>query len=158
MDVLGISRKPIEEDLLPLDKRLSFNRRKSPMRGYFSLIGRPFQEFVVRGEDIEGLHVFTRASGAALVRGLELCSQVEADLLNRPASWREPLGTIQRPGCPEVPLQPLIVRRRALAMLQHLRNLFELAQREGAEVVFANGVFYQPLSGIKPQPGEEYYS
>ena len=43
-------------------------------------------------------------------------------------------------------------------MIQGLRDLFSLAQREGAKVVFANGAYYRPLCGIEPKPGEEYYS
>jgi hypothetical protein len=158
MEVLGIARQPIEEGLVPLEHRLQFNRRKPPMLGYFLLVAPAFQEFTLRGEPIEGLHVLARASGLSLARGLELCSEVETSLLGRPDAWRHHLGTIKHPGQPELPLQPLIVRRRALAMLSHLRSLFVLAQREEAEVVFANGAFYMPLSGIKLGPGEEYYS
>lgn len=128
------------------------------MRGYFAVVAPAFQEFTLRGEDIGGLHVFASASGPALARGLELCSQVEENLLSHPRAWREHLGTIQRPGYPEMPLRPFIVRAKALAIVQHLRDLFVLAQREEAGVVFANGAFYRPLCGIKPKPGEEYYS
>lgn len=158
MEVIGITRNSMGEDLAPLDHRLQFNRHKDPTRGYFSLIAPPFQEFMLHGSDLEGLHVFARAAGLGLARGLELCSQVETNLLSRPNTWREYVGTIKRPGCPEMPLRPLIVRRRALSIIVYLRKLFLLAQKEKASVVFANGVFYMPLCGIKPTPGDEYYS
>lgn len=102
--------------------------------------------------------MYWRGPPARPWRGLALCSEVEARLLGRPDAWRHYLGTIKRPDNPEEPLQPLIVRRRALAMLQHLRKLFVIAQHQEAEVIFANGAFYRPLCGIKPESGDGYYS
>jgi len=158
MEVLGIARQSIEAGLTPLEYRVEFNRRKSPMRGYFFLIAPAFQEFSLPDMDIDGLHVLARASGASLDRGLAICAEVEAKLRSKPDAWRYDLGTVKHPGCPERPLQPFIVRHRALALLSYLRALFTIAQRDGAEVVFANGAFYMPLCGKEPKPGDEYYS
>lgn len=158
MRILGISIKPIEDGLAPLVHQLRFNRHRSGAAGYFHLIAPAFQEFVLHGDEIDGLHVLARASGPSLQRGLDLCAKVEADILSNPDKWRIDLGTIKKPGRPEVPFQPLTIRRRALAVLHSIRALFEIAKSEEAEVIFGNGAFYMPLSGTRLPPGVEYYS
>lgn len=158
MEVLGISRKQVDAGLAPLDHLFRFDGHWSPMSAYFSLIAPAFQEFTLHGDSIDGLHVLARASGPSLARGLEICAEVEANILNHPAKWRDVLGTIKKPGQPDTPHQPLIVRRRALVMIQGIRKLFQIAQSENAEVIFGNGAFDMPLSGRKLPPGFEHYS
>ncbi|NVD97591.1 hypothetical protein [Massilia sp. BJB1822] len=158
MEVIGVSKKPIDAGLAPLDHLQRFNGHSSPVFGYFLLIAPSFQEFVLFGDSIEGLHVLARVAGASLQRGLDVCAEVEANILSKPEKWRECIGTTKKPGQPERPLQPLVIRRRALEFMHRIRRLFEIAQSEQAEVIFANGAFYVPLSGIELPPGVEYYS
>lgn len=158
MEVLGISRKPIDAGLTPLERRIRFDGHWSPVSGYFFLIAPAFQEFTLHGDSIEGLHVLARASGSSLQRGLDICEVVESNILKHPDMWRDVLGTIKKPGQSEVVYQPLIVRRRALAMIHGIRKLFEIAQSDKVEVVFGNGAFDMPLSGLELPPGVEYYS
>ena len=158
MEVLGISRTPIDAGLTPLEHLIRFDGHWSPMSGYFFLIAPAFQEFTLHGDSIEGLHALARASGPSLRRGLDICAVVEANILNHPDRWRDVLGTIKKPGQSEIVYQPLIVRRRALAMIYGIRKLFEIAQSEKGEVIFGNGAFDMPLSGLKLPPGVEYYS
>lgn len=160
MNVLGISYQPTRDTLAPLDpvSRVRFDGHSTPFRGYFHLIGPAFEEFSINGRPIEGLHTLAIASGAGLTRALAICAELDAAITARPQAWRDLLGTVKRPGCPEMPLQPLIVRRRALAIVRNLKGMFEFARVHGGEVVFGSGALYRPLAGIKAEPGGVYYS
>ncbi|RST52512.1 hypothetical protein [Variovorax sp. DXTD-1] len=136
--------------------RLQFDGRNPALKGYFSLIAPAFQEFCIDDFKIGDLHMLAAASGDRLAHALEICSRIENALDSRPEAWRVYLGSIKRPGSPEVPLQPLIIRRKAIQIVRAVTRMLAIARRNSAEVVFGGGTFYWPLSGIKLKPGEEY--
>ncbi|CAN7266522.1 hypothetical protein [Rhizobacter sp. LjRoot28] len=156
--VLGIAEGPLGEDLSPLSNQTRVPPRARFLEGYLNEIAPAFQEFSDREEDILGLHSFASISPDQVERAKTICERLRVSLSARPDSWRVRLGTIKFPGQAERPFEPLVVRRRALALIDRIERLLDSAQKSGASLVFAGGAWYVPLCGIKLPPGTVRYS
>ena len=156
--VLGISKQPVEDGLTPLTDRLVVNASVDYWRGYLDVIAPAFDEFSLREKSVLGLHAIVEIAGDALPRAREICWQLRGSIASMPTTWRPRLGTIKKPGEALRALEPLVVKRRAIALVDHIDHLLQRAESVGGAVVFASGAFFRPLCGIKPEPGSKYYS
>jgi hypothetical protein len=156
--VLGISKQPVEDGLTPLTDRVVVNASVDYSRGYLDVIAPAFDEFSLREKSVLGLHAIAEIAGAALPRAREICGELRGTLAVMPPTWRPRLGTIKKPGEAVRALEPLVVRRRAIALVDHIDHLLQKAELVGGAVVFASGAFFRPLCGVKPEPDSEYYS
>lgn len=156
--VLGISKQAVDKGLTPLTDRMVVNASLEYTRGYLQAIAPAFDEFSLREKSVLGLHAIAEIAGAALPRAREICSELRASIASMPTSWRPHLGTIKKPGEALRALEPLVVRRRAIALVDHIDQLVQKAESAGGAVVFASGAFFRPLCDIRPEPGSEYYS
>lgn len=156
--VLGISKQAVEKGLTPLTDRMVVNASFQYTNGYLQVIAPAFDQFSVCEQSALGLHAIAEIAGPALPRALEICSELRASIASMPSSWRIHLGTVKKPGEPLRALEPLVVRRRAIAIVDHIDQLVQKAESAGGAVVFASGAFFRPLCGIRPEPGGEYDS
>lgn len=115
--------------LMP-DGRVCFRSWNDQSRGYFELIGEPFDRFAQRDShsEIFSLHVVFSLRGEDLAAALEICSDLELKIKAYPEFWRVFLGTRKRPGHPEERLEPQLNRRRALGLVALIRALILRAQ------------------------------
>lgn len=156
--VLGIAEIPFGEDLAPLVQRVSVDSRAYFLEGYLNEIAPAFQEFAERGEDILTLHCFASIAPEQFEAARGICDRLRQSLSCRPSSWRLNLGSIKFPGQAERAFAPLVVKRRALAIVDHIEQLLVSAREARGTVVFAGGAWYIPLCGIRLSPGTEHYS
>lgn len=156
--VLGIAEQPFGEELVPLANRVTARPRAYFLNGYLNEIAPAFQQFSARGEDILALHCFASVSPEQFDAAMAICDRLRKSLSEKQSSWRLHMGTIKFPGQPEKPFVPLVVKRRALAIVDHIEQLLVLARGAGTTVVFAGGAWYVPLCGIKLPPGTVHYS
>ena len=157
--VLGIAEKPFgKEELAPLTNRVTAAPRARFLAGYLNEIAPAFQEFSARGEDILALHCFASVSPEQSDAAIVVCDRLRKSLSERPSSWRLHIGSIKFPGQPEKPFAPLVVKRRALAIVDRIEQLLVLAREARGTVVFAGGAWYVPLCGIELPPGSVHYS
>ena len=156
--VLGIAEKPFGEELVPLTRRVTIASQAYFLQGYLNEIAPAFQEFAARGEDILALHCFASISSEQFDTAKKICARLKKSLYGRPSSWRLHLGSIKIPGQPERVFAPLVVKRRALAIVDHIERLLLSAREAGGTVVFAGGAWYVPLCGIELPPGTVHYS
>lgn len=156
--VLGIAETPVGEDLAPLVQRVSVASRAYFLKGYLNEIAPAFQKFTERGEDILTLHCFASVAPEQFEAARGVCDRLRRSLSCRPSTWRLHLGSIMFPGQAERAFAPLVVKRRALAIVDHIERLLVSARETGQTVVFAGGAWYVPLCGIKLPPGTEHYS
>jgi len=156
--VLGLAEGPLSEDLAPLSEQTRVPPRARFLEGYLNEIAPAFQEFSDRGEDILRLHSFASISPDQFERAKGTCDRLRKSLSARPDAWRVHLGTIKFPGQAEKPFEPLVVRRRALTIIDRIEWLLDRARDVEGTVVFAGGAWYVPLCGIKLPPGTVHYS
>lgn len=156
--VLGIADKPFGEELAPLAQRVTVASRAYFLEGYLNEIAPAFQEFTARGEDILALHCFASVSPEQFDTAKGVCDLLRQSLSGRPSSWRLHLGSIKFPGQAEKAFAPLVVRRRALAIVDYIERLLLSAREARGSVVFAGGAWYVPLCGIRLSPGTVHYS
>jgi len=156
--VLGIAKMPFEDELAPLSQRLPIASRAYFLKGYLNEIAPAFQEFADREKDILRLHTFACISPEQFVAAKDICDRLRKSLSEKPSSWRLHLGTIKFAGQAERPFAPLVVKRRALAIVDHIERLLISAKEARGNVVFAGGAWYVPLCGIELPPGTVYYS
>jgi hypothetical protein len=156
--VLGISKQAIENGLTPLTDRVVVNASLDYTRGYLDVIAPAFDEFSLREKSVLGLHAIAEITGSAIPRAREICGSLRFSIASMPTAWRPRLGTIKKPGEALRALEPLVVRRRAIVLVDHIDRLIQKAESAGGAVVFASGAFFRPLCDIRPEPGSEYYS
>ena len=156
--VLGIAEGLNGEDLAPLSEQTRIPPRARFLAGYLNEIAPAFQEFSDRGEDILRLHSFASISPDQVERAKSICDRLKKLLSDRPDTWRVRLGTIKFPGEEEKPFEPLVVRRRAVKIVDRIEWLLDRARDVGGTVVFAGGAWYVPLCGIRLAPGTVHYS
>jgi hypothetical protein len=156
--VLGISVRPIEDGLVPLNDRVVINASALHTRGYLDVIAPAFQAFSLREKSVLGLHSVCQIEGVGILRALAVCAEIRNSLAAMPRTWRPHIGTIKKPCESQQALAPLVVRRRAIAFIDHVEHLLQIAESTGGAVVFASGAFFRPLCGIKAEPGSQYYS
>ena len=156
--VLGIAEEPFGEELAPLSNQTRIPPSARFLAGYLNEIAPAFQEFSERGEDILGLHSFASVSPDQVYRAKDICAQLKKLFSDKPESWRVRLGMIKFPGEAERPFEPLVVRRRALTIIDRIEWLLDAAHDGGGTVVFASGAWYVPLCGIELPPGTVHYS
>lgn len=156
--VLGIAEKPFGEDLAPLAQRVPVASRAYFLKGYLNEIAPAFQEFAERGEDILTLHCFASIAPEQFEAAKGVCDRLRQSLSCRPSSWRLHLGSIKFPGQAERAFAPLVVKRRALAIVDHIEQLLVSAREARGTFVLAGGAWYVPLCGIQLPPGTEHYS
>jgi hypothetical protein len=160
--VVGIS--PIEQQhVWPLETegRIRFDTQNFHTLGYFSLLSPAFDHFARRDAQsgIESINVMFVLNKDDLTVALQSLSLLEAQLVSYPQSWRTLLGTKRPPrNAPSIRIEPLLFKRRALAIVGVLRRLVHVGMAQDKRVVYGNGVSYPHLCGIKPQPGTVVYS
>lgn len=143
---------------MPLANRVIARSQAYFLSGYLNEIAPAFQEFAVRGENILALHCFASVSPEQFDAAKAICDRLRKSLSEKQSFWRLHLGTIQFPGQPKRPFAPLVVKRRALAIVDHIERLLILARNAGTTVVFAGGAWYVPLCGIELPPDTVHYS
>jgi len=155
--VLGIA-KGLGDDVEALSEQMRVRPRARFLSGYLNEIAPAFQEFSDRGEEILTLHSFASIPSNQINLAMAICERLRQSFLKRPKMWRVHLGTIKFPGEAEKPFEPLVVRRRALSMIDRIQHLLDTIRNDGGVVVFGGGAWYVPLCGIKLPPGTVHYS
>jgi hypothetical protein len=162
MHIVGISAAKVREQLFasPLESLDSFTFCvwDDRARAYLYLFYDHFNKYAMRdsGMQLDGIHVLAHLREGDLREGLDSCDAIERQLLEYPTEWRAFLGVAHEPVKGEYRMEPLLLRCRALAMVERLRALFTRAIAENKAVVCGSNAWYFPLRGISPGPG--YYS
>ncbi|WP_454562793.1 hypothetical protein [Pseudomonas sp. AIG] len=160
--VLGLyTPKNIDRSWLLDDQDLiAFNTDSFHSHGYFSLIASAFEQYAQRdaGIGIGTINVKFQLKRDDLDDALEILNNLETERCQRPARWREHLGTVHYPGQPVRPVQPLLFRSRVLRLVRMLQALVHKAKAGEKWLVYGSGVCYRALRGIKLPPGIEEYS
>ena len=158
--VVGLSPK-YQERIWPLERgQMRFRTDNFHSLGYFLLLSPPFEKYARRDASIGigSINVMFALKEGDLVGCLQSLEALEQNLQAQPRSWRPFLGTHQaHQGAPSVPVEPLLFRSRALALVAKLRKLASAAA-DGKYLVYGNGVAYAPLCGIKLPAGTLVYS
>ncbi len=159
-----IGTTPNEQEFLwPLESedRIQFDTDDFHSLGYFYLLAPPFEQFAKRDANTEiyTMNVLFVLDANDLKTVLEALSVLEEQLASYPHSWRTFLGEIHPPRkAPIIRMEPLLFRRRALHLINVLRQRALRALAQGKRVVYGNGVSYRHLCGIKLPPGMIEYS
>ena len=156
--VVGLAEGPFGEGIAPLSEQIRVPPRARFLDGYLHEIAPAFQEFSDRGEDILSLHSFASISAGRFEQAKGTCERLRKSLSVRPDTWRVHLGSIKLAGQAEKPFEPLVVKRRAVAIIDRIEWLIDRARDVGGTVVFAGGAWYVPFCGIKLAPGTVHYS
>src|SRR5215510_1165834 len=151
---MGDESKPNMRPLIQ-EGRIRFDTGDWHACGYFSLLAPSFEQFAQReaGETIFGINVLF----ALRPDDLPECRRILLDWENRLSSysenWRPYLGEhtsdqqrLRRP------IQPLLFRSRALAIVRKLLELVQVATAERRTLLYGNGVAYRALCGIRLRP------
>ena len=150
--VIGLAEGPLGEDIAPLSEQIRVPPRAHFLDGYLNEIAPAFQEFSDRGEDILRLHSFASISSGQFEQAKGTCDRLRKSLSVRPDTWRVYLGSIKFAGQAEKPFEPLVVRRRAVAIIDRIEWLIDKARDVEGTVVFAGGAWYAPfVASSSPQ-------
>ncbi|MFZ4527656.1 MAG: hypothetical protein ACOYNW_04125 [Undibacterium curvum] len=160
--VVGLSSAKGEEQRRSLDAKNSirFDSGHFQTLGYLMLLAPAFDHYAQRdtGIGIFSINIEFSLCGKDLVDTLEILLRLESEIADKPDRWKPLLGTIQRPGQNQEPIEPLLFKHRAIGLIENLRALTLKAMSQGKCVVYGNGVFYRQLCGIKLPPGTIVYS
>ncbi|MFZ6816239.1 hypothetical protein ACO0K3_17340 [Undibacterium sp. Rencai35W] len=160
--VVGLSSAKDQELRWPLDveNRMRFDSGHFQTLGYFRLLALAFDHYAQRDAriGISSINVMFYLDGEDLVATLEILLRLENEIADMPERWKTFLGTVQYPGRQPKRIEPLLFKRRAMALLGSLRALTQKAMDQGKMVVYGNGVCYRYLCGIKLPPGTVEYS
>ncbi|PCR96356.1 hypothetical protein CP336_12400 [Pseudomonas fluorescens] len=158
--VIGVCTSKEGERLRTLNplERIVFRSGHFHSRGYFSLIAPAFEQYAQRDAKIgiTSLHAQFHLRNHELDEVLEILNNLEMELNQRPKSWQEYLGTIQYPRQEPRPIQPMLLRRRALRLVGTLRTFVLKAQAQNTGLAYGTGVCYRALCGIELPPGSVY--
>jgi hypothetical protein len=154
---------PSQEDPWPLipERRWRFDTSNFPAMGYFDLISPIFEDYAERdsGQSINSINVLILLRDSDLPVILQRLNVLEHKVSARQTAWREFLGTCHPShGAPNIRIEPLIFRARALSLIGKLRTFVQFAISNNLFVAYGNGVLYRHLLGRKLPAGTVEYS